>query len=147
MTRSQSTTDAARRRNRNEKLYKAGARSSVTLAAQNADRRAAVSEIELALSTHTRRWRFSGPVTDVLCKLPFAEFFEKNRIRCKRSLPDFHQRCEQDCSRPAAFKNATVRERPTAAIRTAREQPFNGTTWACFVEYPDRREPRVTTRY
>src|SRR5437588_2755158 len=27
---------------------------------------------------------------------------------------------------------------PTAAIRTAREQPFNGTTWACFVEYPDR---------
>src|SRR5437667_9872414 len=32
--RSQSTTDVARRRNRNEKLYKAGARSSVTLAAQ-----------------------------------------------------------------------------------------------------------------
>ena len=56
--RSQSTTDVARRRNRNEKLYKAGARSSVTLAAQNTDRRAAVSEIELALSTlsrHTRR--------------------------------------------------------------------------------------------
>src|SRR5436309_2674415 len=48
--RSQSTTHVARRRNRNEKLYKAGARSSVTLAAQNADRRAAVSEIELALS-------------------------------------------------------------------------------------------------
>src|SRR6266478_2500066 len=40
--RSQSTTDVARRRNRNEKLYKAGARRSVTLAAQNADRRAAV---------------------------------------------------------------------------------------------------------
>src|SRR5881227_920261 len=123
--RSQSTTDVARRRNRNEKLYKAGARSSVTLAAKNADRRAAVSEIELALSTHTRRWRFSGPVTDVLCKLPFAEFFEKNRIRCKRSLPDFHQRCEQDCSRPAAFKNATVRERPTPAGRRSQEQPFN----------------------
>src|SRR5205814_5962874 len=51
--RSQSTTDVARRRNRNEKLYKAGARSSVTLAAQNADRRAAVSEIELALSTRS----------------------------------------------------------------------------------------------
>src|SRR5438105_13193490 len=30
--RSQSTTDVPRRRNRNEKLYKAGARSSVTLA-------------------------------------------------------------------------------------------------------------------
>src|SRR5206468_8167532 len=51
--------DAARRRNRNEKLYKAGARSSVTLAAQNADRRAAVSEIELALSTLSRRPNFS----------------------------------------------------------------------------------------
>src|SRR5881628_707538 len=56
--RSQSTTDVPRRRNRNEKLYKAGARSSVTLAAQNADRRAAVSEIELALSTRSRRSRF-----------------------------------------------------------------------------------------
>src|SRR5437762_7990135 len=55
--RSQSTTDVARRRNRNEKLYKAGARSSVTLAAQNADRRAAVSEIELALSTLSSRNR------------------------------------------------------------------------------------------
>src|SRR5947207_14404250 len=52
--RSQSTTDVPRRRNRNEKLHKAGARSSVTLAAQNADRRAAVSEIELALSTRCR---------------------------------------------------------------------------------------------
>src|SRR5439155_18514501 len=55
--RSQSTTDVARRRNRNEKLYKAGARSSVTLAAHNADRRAAVSEIELALSTRCSRSR------------------------------------------------------------------------------------------
>src|SRR5882757_9194845 len=51
MTGLKATTDVTRRRNRNEKLYKAGARSSVTLAAQNADRRAAVSEIELALST------------------------------------------------------------------------------------------------
>src|SRR6266576_5085998 len=42
-----------------KKLYKAGARSSVTLAAQNADRRAAVSEIELALSTPSRRSDFS----------------------------------------------------------------------------------------
>src|SRR5206468_12400319 len=57
--RSQSTTDVARRRNRNKNLYKAGARSSVTLAAQNADRRAAVSEIELALSTHSSRLTFS----------------------------------------------------------------------------------------
>src|SRR5882757_7667707 len=59
--RSQSTTDVARRRNRNEKLYKAGARSSVTLAAQNADRRAAVSEIELALSTHCSHPQFHHP--------------------------------------------------------------------------------------
>src|SRR5882762_4615982 len=57
--RSQSTTDVDRRRNRNEKLYKAGARSSVTLAAQNADRRAAVSEIELALSTQLGRSSYS----------------------------------------------------------------------------------------
>src|SRR5437899_8034094 len=57
--RSQSTTDVARRRNRNEKLYKAGARSSVTLAAQNAGRRAAVSEIELALSTQLGRSSYS----------------------------------------------------------------------------------------
>src|SRR5438046_3767256 len=60
--RSQSTTDVARRRNRNEKLYKGGARSSVTLAAQNADRRAAVSEIELALSTQLGRSIFSAGV-------------------------------------------------------------------------------------
>ena len=58
--RSQSTTDVARRRNRNEKLYKAGARSSVTLAAQNADRRAAVSESELALSTPEPTFGFLG---------------------------------------------------------------------------------------
>src|SRR5437660_4249209 len=52
--RSQSTTDVARRRNRNEKLYKAGTRSSMTLAAQNAD----ISEIELALSTPSSRSRY-----------------------------------------------------------------------------------------
>ena len=49
--RSQGTADVARRRTRNEKIYKAGARRSVIIAAQNTDRRAAVSEIELALST------------------------------------------------------------------------------------------------
>src|SRR5438270_10510986 len=66
--RSQSTTDVPRRRNRNEKLYKAGARSSVTLAAQNADRRAAVSEIELALSTRSRSRRRSKPDIEIeLC--------------------------------------------------------------------------------
>src|SRR5947208_6998746 len=118
--RSQSTTDVARRRNRNEKLYKAGARSSVTLAAQNADRRAAVSEIELALSTHTRRWRFSGPVTDVLCKRPFPEFVAKIRIQRQRSSADIYRSCEQNCNRPAAFKNATARKRPFAAGRAVK---------------------------
>ena len=33
-----------------------------------------------------------------------------------RSLADFYQRREQHCSRPAAFKNATVRERPSPAV-------------------------------
>jgi hypothetical protein len=51
----------------------------------------------------------------VLCKPPFTEVVEKSRIRCQRSLQDFYQRREQDCSRPAAFKNATVRERPKPA--------------------------------
>ena len=46
------------------------------------------------------------------CKRPFAEFVERNRIRCKESLQDFYQRREQDCSRSAAFNNPTVRERP-----------------------------------
>src|SRR6266576_2688418 len=49
--------DVARRRTRNEKIYKAGARRSVIIAAQNTDRRAAVSEIELALSTPSGRSR------------------------------------------------------------------------------------------
>src|SRR5258708_38966251 len=67
--RSQSTTDVARRRNRTEKLYKAGARRSVTLAAQNADRRAAVSEIELALSTLSSRSAFAEAAIQ-LCGSP-----------------------------------------------------------------------------
>jgi len=51
MTGLKCTADVARRRTRNEKIYYAGARRSVIIAAQNTDRRAAVSEIELALST------------------------------------------------------------------------------------------------
>jgi hypothetical protein len=52
----------------------------------------------------------------VLCKPPFTEVVEKSRIRCQQSLQDFYQQREQDC-RPAAFKNATVRERPFSVIR------------------------------
>jgi hypothetical protein len=112
---SQGTADVPRRRNRSEKIYKAGAQRLVTPTTPRADRPPAVSEIELALSTHTCLSRFSCPLTGVLCKPPFAELLVKIRIRRQRSLQDFYQRREQDCSRPAAFKNATVRERPTPA--------------------------------
>src|SRR5438034_11271820 len=40
---------------------------------------------ELPLSTHTRRMRFSGPLTGVLCKRPFPEFVAKIRIQRQRS--------------------------------------------------------------
>jgi hypothetical protein len=73
---------------------------------------AAGQENELALSTHTRRMRFSGPLTGVLCKRPFPEFVAKIRIQRQRSSADIYRSCEQNCNRPAAFKNATVRERP-----------------------------------
>src|SRR5947207_9485788 len=64
------------------------------------------------LTTHTRRMRFSGPLTGVLCKRPFPEFVAKIRIQRQRSSADIYRSCEQNCNRPAAFKNATVRERP-----------------------------------
>jgi hypothetical protein len=63
-------------------------------------------------TTQTRPWRFRSRMAGVLCKLPFTEVVEKNRIRCQRSLQDFYLRRVQDCSRPTAFKNTTVRERP-----------------------------------
>src|ERR1700730_2902517 len=55
------------------------------------------------------------------------EVVEKDRIRCQRSLQDFYQRREQDCSRPAAFKNATLRQRPTAFVdqRPLLSSPIN----------------------
>jgi hypothetical protein len=34
------------------------------------------------------------PLAAVLCKPPFAEFVETNRIQCKRSLQEFYQRRE-----------------------------------------------------
>jgi len=61
--------------------------------------------------THTRRMRFSGPLTGVLCKRPFPEFVAKIRIQRQRSSADIYRSCEQNCHRPAAFKNATVRYR------------------------------------
>src|SRR5947207_2978294 len=114
--RSQSTTDVARRRNCNEKLYKAGTRSSVTLAAQNADRRAAVSEIELALST------LSG-----------LSIFQKADVRRRKSgssTPNVgaHQRrplqpfCEQ--ARRAASPHQRDRPRPLCLVETWPGEPY-----------------------
>src|SRR5207249_39256 len=48
----------------------------------------------------------------------------ETQLGASRSLADFYQRREQHCSRPAAFKNATVRERPEADICAARERSF-----------------------
>src|SRR5436190_14937524 len=73
-------------------------------------------------STHTRRMRFSGPLTGVLCKRPFPEFVAKIRIQRQRSSTDIYRSCEQNCNRPDAFKNATVRERPNSDGRTLRTQ-------------------------
>jgi hypothetical protein len=75
---------------------------------------------ELPLSTHTRRMRFSGPLTGVLCKRPFPEFVAKIRIQRQRSSADIYRACEQNCNRPVAFKNATVRERPGAVLLRSR---------------------------
>src|SRR5204863_9471269 len=75
---------------------------------------------ELPLSTHTRRMRFSGPLTGVLCKRPFPEFVVKIRIQRQRSSADIYRSCEQNCNRPAAFKNATVRERPEAEVGSSK---------------------------
>src|SRR5438105_11607219 len=52
------------------------------------------------------------PTTGVLCKRPSPEFVAKIRIQRQRSSADIYRACEQNCNRPAAFKNATVRERP-----------------------------------
>ena len=90
-------------------------------------------------TTRTRLWRFFGRLAGVLCKPPFADFVKKSRIRCKRSLEDFYQRREQQCSRPAAFKNATVRERPGTAVRYNREAmtPFECAAVICNVGTAD----------
>jgi len=79
----------ARRRNRSEEIYKAAAQRLVTPATWKADRTSAGSGIEVALPTHTCLWRFSGRLAGILCKLSFAEFVEKIRIRWKRPLADF----------------------------------------------------------
>jgi hypothetical protein len=71
----------------------------------------------VALSTHTCLWHLSVQLTGVLCQLPFAEFVEKIRIRCKRPFGEFYRLRKQDCNRLAAFTNATVRDRPRAVFR------------------------------
>jgi hypothetical protein len=49
--------------------------------------------------------RLFGPLTDVLCKPPFAEFVEKSRTRCKRSLPDIYRRCGKAAAGVTAFQS------------------------------------------
>ena len=65
-------------------------------------------------TTLTRRRRFSGPVTGALCKLPFAGFVEKCRVRGKRPLPDNFRRFRKTGAEWPQFKTATVRDRPEA---------------------------------
>src|SRR5205823_10390715 len=72
---------------RNEKLYKAGARSSVTLAAQNADRRAAVSEIELALSTLTGRCAVQEPDIQLATFGYWITLSARNSSDCEIVIP------------------------------------------------------------
>jgi hypothetical protein len=68
-----------------------------------------------ARTTHTCRWRFSGRLTGVLCKRPFAEFVAKSEFG-----DSGHRRTPTgDVSKIATdrllSKNATVRYRPVAA--------------------------------
>jgi hypothetical protein len=56
-------------------------------------------------ATHTRRWRFSGPVTDVLCKPSFVGFVAKCRVRWKQPLPDELPAIWKNGSRTAALQS------------------------------------------
>src|SRR4029450_6664509 len=121
--RSQSTTDVARRRNRNEKLYKGGARSSVTLAAQNADRRAAVSEIELAYMdpssvASTPFFGFEVRLLTYIRPLPAASSY-----RC-RAIMGYSRASSQSLSRPERAANSRVSLGPGRPV---------GHPAACFV--------------
>jgi len=75
-----------------------------------------------ALSTHTCLSRFFLP-TD-RCTLQAAVY--RNRREDQNSVNaavgGFLPACEQNCNRPAAFKSATVRERPVADVRCAPKQ-------------------------
>jgi hypothetical protein len=75
-------------------------------------------------STHTCRWRFSGRLTGVPCKPPFAEFVEIHRIRCKRSSPDSCRRFGKTAAEWPQFKTVTVRYRPVAARHAQGKRTF-----------------------
>jgi len=64
----------------------------------------------------------------VLCKPTFTEVVEKKLNAVTVVIAEFYQRRQQQCSRPAAFKNATVRERPNAV-----SQEFGKRTSTCTV--------------
>ena len=108
--------------------------NALTVASRADDEWMRIAKVLGPQSTQTRRSRFSVPLAAVLCKPPFAEFVEKNRIQCKRSLQDFYQRREQNCSQPAAFKNATVRERPSpdlSSVRSGHSPAWTRTFFSC----------------
>jgi len=64
--------------------------------ALNVDRPTAAFEAsELSLSTLTRHRRFYDRLTGVSCKLPFAEFVVKIRIRENQTFADFYRRVDK----------------------------------------------------
>ena len=52
---------------------------------------------------------FRSRMAGVLYKPPFAEFVEKRRIRCQRSLPNICQQCGKAVAEWPHFRTGTVR--------------------------------------
>ena len=107
-----------------EKIYRHQRHRSMIVMERKAQRPKLADSDELQVSTLTRRRRFSGPVTGALCKLPFAGFVEKCRVRGKRPLPDNFRRFRKTGAEWPQFKTATVRERPPAACRSFEMRTF-----------------------
>jgi hypothetical protein len=59
----------------------------------------------LALSTHTCQWRFSGQLSGVLCKPPFAEFIEKDGNSVQAVIAGFLLAMWENCIRVTAVQN------------------------------------------
>ena len=72
--------------------------------------------------THTRRRCFCGPVADVLCRRPLADFVEQCRVRWKQPFPDHCRRFGRTTAERPHLKSATVRDRPFAAEPVAHQK-------------------------